>query len=94
MGTCSRHHRKVLKKRSERFHQTHRQQREERRRAAGNNDRRIYRTCSRKHRYSSKAAVKQAASIASKSQGIELHYYRCPYCSGWHLTKQSQTSAA
>lgn len=45
-----------------------------------------YKACERKKRYASEAEAKDAIRSCERHGSRDLHCYRCPYCSGWHLT--------
>lgn len=40
-----------------------------------------------KPRYPNKERARTAAITASKRNNINLSFYECKFCSGWHLTK-------
>lgn len=44
------------------------------------------RTCLSKCRYRSEARAK--AVMKKRARWVQLRYYDCPHCGGWHLTKQ------
>lgn len=50
--------------------------------------------CESKHRYADKKAAVSAVNFAMKfrrnhGRAESLRYYSCPYCRGWHLTKEN-----
>lgn len=42
--------------------------------------------CESKNRYVSRYDAQQAIDACAAHGTTGLHYYRCPYCKGWHLT--------
>lgn len=49
----------------------------------------LYRECIKKKRYRSLKLANEIAAQALKSRGVNLRVYGCPYCNGYHLTKQN-----
>lgn len=47
----------------------------------------VWRTCTRKIKFKTKAKVRKAAK---KSKRADVWFYQCPICEQWHLTKQNQ----
>lgn len=58
---------------------------EERREAA-----RRMKACERKNRYNTRADAEEAIALCEQYGTTGLHYYRCEYCHGWHLTSHPQ----
>lgn len=46
----------------------------------------VYRTCSRKNRYSSYYEASRKAIEIKRKRGVVLKVYECPFCGGYHLT--------
>lgn len=53
-----------------------------------------YRTCGRKRRFVDvHSALKKAIEI-NRKKGVSLAVYECPFCHGYHLTRQCRESLA
>ena len=61
-------------------------------RVNGLTDHQRTRRCTGKHRWSDEMSARAGAmhSIEQYGQVEKLWVYRCPHCSGWHLTKIRQ----
>lgn len=46
------------------------------------------RACRRKVMYPTLNDARHAAKLLSRSKERAVETYRCPFCSGWHLTKR------
>lgn len=44
-------------------------------------------TCESKVRYFTRDEAKHTAKLLSRQRRVKLKIYRCPCCTGWHLTK-------
>ena len=40
--------------------------------------------CLRKVRYATEAQAKAETELANRQLGANMHYYRCPFCNGYH----------
>jgi hypothetical protein len=47
-------------------------------------------TCSAKVMFNTEQSAKAAARKIKKRGGPVMYWYKCPYCQGYHLTKQKQ----
>lgn len=48
----------------------------------------VFRTCRRKRRFRSTSEAMARAREAFQREGVVLAVYECPFCGGFHLTKQ------
>lgn len=48
----------------------------------------VFKTCKRKTRYTSLELARKMAIWANRRDGIVLAVYECPFCHGYHLTRQ------
>lgn len=46
--------------------------------------------CGRKNLYVSEAEVKAEINRIKQKRNVELRYYRCPFCKGYHLAKKKE----
>lgn len=46
--------------------------------------------CGRKLRYPSKESALRTANRCLRHGSVALRAYKCPYCGGWHLTKDAE----
>lgn len=53
-----------------------------------------YRTCGRKRRFTELHSATKKAIEISRAKGISLAVYECPFCHGYHLTKQCRKTLA
>lgn len=47
----------------------------------------IIASCTSKNRYSDMITAVAIGISQSERNGVKLYTYRCPICSGWHLTR-------
>lgn len=52
----------------------------------------VYRTCSSKRRFASIYAARKRAIDLKRSKNRNLLAYECPFCGGYHLTRQTRHS--
>lgn len=43
-------------------------------------------SCARKSRYDTEAKAIRACIKGARERGVNLHWYKCGYCGGWHIT--------
>lgn len=48
----------------------------------------VFKTCTSKSRFATVERARKAAIGAERRQGLVLAVYECPYCHGYHLTRQ------
>lgn len=48
----------------------------------------VFRTCLRKRRYRDVYEAMESAREVFQREGVILAVYECPFCGGYHLTKQ------
>lgn len=48
----------------------------------------VYRTCTRKTRYSTFELAREKVAVIRRREGLILAVYECPFCHGYHLTRQ------
>ena len=52
----------------------------------------VFKTCKRKTRFTTLERARQVAVHIERRDGIILAVYECPFCHGYHLTKQLRSS--
>lgn len=52
----------------------------------------VYRACTRKHRFLDFHSAMKKAIELNRKNGLVLAVYECPFCHGYHLTKQLRKS--
>lgn len=66
----------------------HQQNMEEERKIA-----RRHKACDSKNRYATRGEAETAIATCASYGRTGLHYYRCSYCKGWHLTSHPRQAS-
>lgn len=48
----------------------------------------VYKTCTSKRRFRSYERGREVVTLAARREGLQLAVYECPFCHGYHLTRQ------